>query len=187
MRSFDERRAEIFRRGAEQRRRSRNLRRLAACGVPLLLCLAVYAATSLPHTEPEIVPPLKSDDSPSSSERTDFYVAADIQSLDGGEDDRRTIEDPATLEALRRALDALGGQPTTGTTNEPLDNLGSEDDKKDQSVRAHGYTLTLTAPDGEKIVYTLVGHQLTEEASQRAYTLTDAQLAEWQRMLGLNQ
>ena len=184
MRSFDERRAEIFRRSAEIRRRSRNRRRLAAFCVPLLLCLAVYAATALPHERPAVAPMPESGSPPASSEVSAAYVAAELRRLGEGAESPQTIEDPETLAQLCRALKALDDEQPE--TTEPADDLLDGSLSKEETDRADGYVITLTAPDGEKIVYTLVGHQLTG-ASQRVYLLTDAQLAEWRQLLGLNQ
>lgn len=184
MRSFEERKAEIFRRSEERiaaRRRTRN--RLLACFLPLLGCITVYSALILPAMLPAGRSPENEDAVP--PENTDLlcpYVMAEIRERGEGSASYRKITEQTALADIVNTIDSFGrdeSAPVTGEESAPTDQ------QTDAGGTAAGHTVTFTSPDGKETVYALIGNEWIDESTDQKLTLTDSQLARLKSVLGL--
>ncbi len=160
MRNFEERKAEIFRRGEERIYTRKVVRRVLVACVPLALCIAA-AVSALPTLlrRPANAPPTATTaTAPSVREcveiRAESYYQkyTDIQTVTAVED---------TLTAIINKADPEDVPAPNGTTHGETATHNSE------------YTITLTDEDGAATTYTLTEKRLLADKTGKEYLLSD--------------
>lgn len=198
MRTFYERKAEIFRLSEEKikyRKKVRN-RVIFSCA-PILLCAVLFSFAVLPE--------LMSGKNNSVLESEEYsseimYVTAEIR---GFQDDYyRKIEETedvqnafymlesfgVTLEETEDATDAYDSQTKgdAGATQSKKPNATKKEDYVSGTEKNNNYKITFMDAKGEKTVYTLKGRRLKNETTADEIILSDSQLIKLMVALGIN-
>ena len=197
MRSFEERRAEVFHRSENRiKERKNNRARILALCIPICLTLAVWSAEPLSSVLPaasqrstQSVDGKKIFDELSGSVAARVFVSVEGEGNEYLAD--FVAEDTNPASRLREAIDAAfdcaaewdaiySGAPVNfdgdGIHKEEL-GTGSNSSSHASADEESGYTITFTAKDGVASVYTLRGILLMDHATKRSVILTDAQHA----------
>ena len=192
MRSFEERKAEVFRRSEnriKEHRKNRN-RALAVC-IPLCLIITVWSVTVLPA-----MLPVNNKNSDVAAERTEntsdatYYSKNEyvrIETKNSTAEDQTAIlkKDPEEIaEAYRLVQSMLNG-------NEQNDNHRTEDHEQQQTAggnankAASAYKITFTATDGNQTCYMLNDHVLIDIGTNKETVLTEEQYVQLLQALGV--
>lgn len=203
MRNFEERKAEIFRRSENRiKERKRNRNRILALCVPLCVCIAILSVIYLPDMM------ISSDKSNTAEEMnmaggvedsSEFaYTSFEITGtkIAKSDTDRENIENIYNIIQSAFTVDGDDDdmeQETTinkdelpqeqkPSTQKGESTLKGEDNYSTGLVEFFSkgvtYTLTFTADNGQKIVYTLCDNILTNETTNESVTVTEDQLKE---------
>lgn len=174
MRSLEECKVEIFRRSEEKikKRKQQRTRILAIC-LPLCLCVGALALWGMGQDDSVVnksdAPPKngfgllpKAEAAPESVLPNENFIIADSSAAISQYDYvQLLLEDAADME-----------HPDSQLKDAPT---------------AAPFHFTLCAPDGTVVPYALTGNVLCEEESGRSVTLTDTQLWELKRILGIQE
>ena len=192
MRSFEERKAEVFRRSEnriKERRKARS-RALAVC-IPLCLIITVWSVTVLPA-----MLPVNNKNSGAAAERAEntsdaiYYSKNEyvrIETKNSTAEDQTAIlkKDPEEIaEAYRLVQSMLNG-------NEQNDNHRTEDHEQQQTAggnankAASAYKITFTATDGNQTCYMLNDHVLIDIGTNKETVLTEEQYVQLLQALGV--
>lgn len=200
MRNFDERKAEIFRRSENRiKERKRNRNRILALCVPLCLCIAILSVIYLPDM---MISPDKSNTAEDMNmaggvENSSgfIYTSFEITStkVAKSDTDKQNIEniyniiqsaftdndysDDVEQETADKSEFPQEQKPSTQKGESAL--KGDENfstDLVEFFSKGVTYTLTFTADNGQKIVYTLCDNILTNETTNESVTVTEDQL-----------
>lgn len=192
MRSFEERKAEVFRRSEnriKERRKARS-RALAVC-IPLCLIITVWSVTVLPA-----MLPVNNKNSGAAAERAEntsdaiYYSKNEyvrIETKNSTAEDQTAIlkKDPEEIaEAYRLVQSMLNG-------NEQNDNHRTEDHEQQQTAggnankAASAYKITFTATDGDQTCYMLNDHVLIDIGTNKETVLTEEQYVQLLQALGV--
>lgn len=195
MRSFEERRAEIFLRSEERLRRRRRRRHILLCGIPVVIA-ALCAGLLLPQQAPTPAPAESEASSPASvAENRSPYLSVEVQAL-GDSNTTRIIDAPERLNAIAELLPTLCAKeglldasgelisepetiiPETAFTNQTLGSIGS----------VEHYTIRLTAADGSQTVFFLSCWFLQRTTTpEQLWMLTTDEWLALSAALGLNE
>lgn len=186
MRSFEERKAEVFCRSEKRIRIRKRMRNsiIALC-LPFGIAVAIFSVKFLPKliSLNDIV-----GDTEITEESYEYEYAAGIDycSLEishtmASPESSKNITDKASVENIYNTIQSifLVDGNSNGTTNAG----GSNKTDENFSV-ADTYILTFTADDGFKTVYTLNGNTLICKTNRQITTLTDKQLKNLKKLLG---
>lgn len=201
MRNFDERKAEIFRRSENRiKERKRNRNRILALCVPLCLCIAILSVIYLPDM---MISPDKSNtagdmnmaggvENSSGFVYTSFEITSTKTAK--SDTDKQNIENIYNIIqsafTVNDYSDDVEQETTTDRSEFPQEQkpstqkgestLKGEDNYSTGLVESFSkgvaYTLTFTADNGQKIVYTLCDNILTNETTNESVTVTEDQL-----------
>ena len=200
MRNLDERKAEIFRRSENRiKERKRNRNRIFALCVPLCLCIAILSVIYLPDM---MISPDKSNTAEDMNmaggvENSSgfIYTSFEITStkVAKSDTDKQNIEniyniiqsafadndysDDVEQETADKSEFPQEQKPSTQKGESAL--KGDENfstDLVEFFSKGVTYTLTFTADNGQKIVYTLCDNILTNETTNESVTVTEDQL-----------
>mgnify|MGYP006982386884 FL=1 len=192
MRSFEERKAEVFRRSEnriKERRKARS-RALAVC-IPLCLIITVWSVTVLPA-----MLPVNNKNSGAAAERAEntsdatYYSKNEyvrIETKNSTAEDQTAIikNDPEEIaEAYRLVQSMLNG-------NEKNDIHRTEDHEQQQTAggnankAASAYKITFTATDGDQTCYMLNDHVLIDIGTNKETVLTEEQYVQLLQALGV--
>lgn len=192
MRSFEERKAEVFRRSEnriKERRKARS-RALAVC-IPLCLIITVWSVTVLPA-----MLPVNNKNSGLAAERAEntsdatYYSKNEyvrIETKNSTAEDQTAIikNDPEEIaEAYRLVQSMLNG-------NEQNDHHRTEDHEQQQTAggnankAASAYKITFTATDGDQTCYMLNDHVLIDIGTNKETVLTEEQYVQLLQALGV--
>lgn len=187
MRDLQECTAEVFRRSERRIRRRRAGKAVAACCIPLALCVAVLVSASLAG---------------GSTENTDGGAVIPYVRVYGGGITGR-ITDPAKVDQLSSQLEEFfttigdlgfgdgnaddnGHDGSDGVTDGGLaDDLAPVPPGSIPGERLDTYTIKILRSNGRWEWYTLTGKQLYNHYAHRSVELTDSQLASLKALLGL--
>ena len=187
MRNFDERIAEIYRRSEKivQQRKKRRKHILLVC-IPLVLCLTVLGALSMPSMMP------KGDAAPENmaADASGIYTANVVKVDVTGENRTLTYTDVQDVLRITDYLRECTLEPPAAVQPENNGVCDREDSSQsvleDQSTENTGYTVTLVMEDGSQIRYFLQDHQLINAQTNCSYPLSQGQLKELKAQLGLS-
>lgn len=192
MRSFEERKAEVFRRSEnriKERRKARS-RALAVC-IPLCLIITVWSVTVLPA-----MLPVNNKNSGLAAERAEntsdatYYSKNEyvrIETKNSTAEDQTAIikNDPEEIaEAYRLVQSMLNG-------NEQNDHHRTEDHEQQQTAggnankAASAYKITFTATDGDQTCYMLNDHVLIDIGTNKETVLIEEQYVQLLQALGV--
>ena len=192
MRSFEERKAEVFRRSEnriKERRKARS-RALAVC-IPLCLIITVWSVTVLPA-----MLPVNNKNSGLAAERAEntsdatYYSKNEyvrIETKNSTAEDQTAIikNDPEEIaEAYRLVQSMLNG-------NEQNDHHRTEDHEQQQTAggnankAASAYKITFTATDGGQTCYILNDHVLIDIGTNKETVLIEEQYVQLLQALGV--
>ena len=191
MRSFEERKAEVFRRSEnriKERRKARS-RALAVC-IPLCLIITVWSVTVLPA-----MLPVNNKNSGAAAECTENISGASnsqneyvrIETKNSTAEDQTAIikNDPEEIaEAYRLVQSMLNG-------NEKNDIHRTEDHEQQQTAggnankAASAYKITFTATDGGQTCYILNDHVLIDIGTNKETVLIEEQYVQLLQALGV--
>lgn len=203
MRSFEERRAEVFRRSESRiKKRKRNRSRIIALCLSVCLASAVWSAGTLSSILPaatqksaQAIDETESFDELSGSAAVRVSVLVERSGNESLAD--FVVEDASLAGRLREAVDTAFDRPVEADSIYPgysvyfdgagmhKEALGISSDSSSHTP-AHeepdyheepGYTITFTTKDAASSVYTLRGFLLTDCTVKRSVILTDAQHA----------
>ena len=190
MRSFEERKAEIFRRSEnriKERRKARN-RALAVC-IPLCLIITVWSVTVLPA-----MLPVNNKNSGALAECTENISGASysqneyvrIETRNSTAEDQAAIlkNDPEEIAEAYRLVQSMLNY------SEQNDNHRTEDHEQqtaggNANKAASAYKIIFTAADGGQICYMLNDHVLIESATKKETVLTEEQYVQLLQALGV--
>ena len=172
MRSFEERKAEVFRRSEnriKERRKARS-RVLAVC-IPLCLIITVWSVTVLPA-----MLPVNNKNSGAAAECT--------ENISGASNSYNKNDPEEIAEAYRLVQSMLNG-------NEKNDNHRTEDHEQQQTAggnankAASAYKITFTATDGGQTCYILNDHVLIDIGTNKETVLIEEQYVQLLQALGV--
>ena len=187
MRDLQECKAEVLRRSEQRIRRWRVGRAVAACCIPLVLCVTVLVSASLVG---------------GSTENADSGAAIPYVRVYGDGITGR-ITDPAKVDQLSSQLEEFfttigdlgfgngnaddnGYDGSDGVTDGGLaDDLAPVPPESIPGERLDTYTIKILRSNGRWEWYTLTGKQLYNHYAHRSVELTDSQLASLKALLGL--
>lgn len=190
MRSFEERKAEIFRRSEnriKERRKNRN-RALAVC-IPLCLIITVWSVTVLPA-----MLPVNNKNSGALAECTGNISGASysqneyvrIETRNSTAEDQTAIlkNDPEEIAETYRLVQSMLNY------SEQNDNHRTEDHEQqtaggNANKAASAYKIIFTATDGGQTCYMLNDHVLIESATKKETVLTEEQYVQLLQALGV--
>jgi len=201
MRNFEERKAEVFRRSENRiKERKRNRNRIIALCIPICLCIAILSVIYLPdmmtlsdksNTAEDMYMAGGEEDSSRFS-----YTSFEITSTKtaNSDTDKQNIENIYNIIqsafTVNDYSDDVEQETTTDKSEFPQEQkpstqkgegaLKGEDNYSTGLVgffsKGVTYTLTFTADNGQKIVYTLCDDILTNETTNESVTVTEDQL-----------
>ena len=196
MRDLNECQAEVFRR-SEKRIKERKARRnhiLMAC-IPLVLCLTIFGAFLLPRVTPDGAsdpadtrPVTDEISNPMQSPSLTCPIASITVSGNGFSRSYSEAEDFLLISELLHSY-ATRALESSGITNEAVPG----DDRKENmdmsgiisdTANAH-YTITMVTYEGVKTEYQLIGNTLKNLTANQSYTLSQTQVDELQKLLGI--
>ncbi len=188
MRSFEERKAEIFRRSEvkmQERKRTRNS--IFAVCVPVLFCVTLCCTVILPTVMPESKSETDKAEQYAANGMLCLYVTAEIRDLHEENGFYQKWEDETIIADIANTIQSVYSEccETVPENMEIPETVPA--DEQTEIGKLSGYLITLTDSDGGQAVYMLVGHSLINNATQQAHTLTDDQLHELKAVLGLLQ
>jgi hypothetical protein len=187
MRDLQECKAEVLRRSEQRIRRWRVGRAVAACCIPLALCVTVLVSASLAG---------------GSTENADSGAAIPYVRVYGDGITGR-ITDPAKVDQLSSQLEEFfttigdlgfgngnaddnGHDGSDGVTDGGLaDDLAPVPPGSIPGERLDTYTIKILRSNGRWEWYTLTGNELRDQKSHVTVELTDSQLASLKALLGL--
>lgn len=199
MRNFEERKAEVFRR-SEKRIKERRQRRkhvLMAC-IPLVLCLTIFGAFLFPRVTPDGAadpgdtrPVVEGMGNPIQSPSLSCPISKITVSGNGFSQSYTEVED---LLLISDQLYSYGTRApeSNGITNEAVPDEGA--DHKENTDDMSGiisdstnaaYTITMVTHEGVKTEYQLSGNTLKNLTTNQSYTLSQTQVDELQKLLGI--
>lgn len=165
MRDLQECKAEVLRRSEQRIRRWRVGRAVAACCIPLALCVTVLVASGLLGRDPA-----------TDGAWVGVYDEATVR-----------ITDPAKAEQVAARLEELFATAgSTNSTDGSLGDLGNIPPAGSLKGEPKTYTILIAPPDGGREWYTLTGNELRDQKSHVTVELTDSQLASLKTLLGLS-
>ena len=191
MRSFEERKAEVFRRSEnriKERRKARN-RALAVC-IPLCLIITVWSVTVLPA-----MLPVNNKNSGLAAERAEntsdatYYSKNEyvrIETRNSTAEDQTAIlkNDPEEIAETYRLVQSMLNY------SEKNDNHRTEDHEQqtaggNANKAASAYKITFTATDGDQTCYMLNDHVLIDIGTNKETVLTEEQYVQLLQALGV--
>ena len=192
MRTFEERKAEIFRRSEDRIIKRKRLQKqiLTTC-IPLFLLLIVCVATILPEIQTGGMDKLTGEGM-ESLEHVDEKVvlSAEIERIPTatkpqyyGKQQYLLSEDAGEIKQFYDLVESAfesskGNKPEKPQVKPPADNGNiNENDAilSGSGELLHNYKITFTTADGTKVVYTLNGYMLTKTNSNERIILTKSQ------------
>jgi len=197
MRNFEERKAEVFRR-SEKRIKERKQRRnhiLMAC-IPLVLCITLLGAFLFPRATPED-PRFNGSAGGGLTEEKFESLSCPIAKITvTGGNFSQTYKEVEDLLLISDQLYSYGsrGSETNGTTDDGIASEG--EDRKENADDVSGsvadsaniaYTITLITHEGVKTEYQLVGKTLKNLTTKQTYNLSQTQVNELYKLLGIPQ
>ncbi len=199
MRTFYERKAEIFRLSEEKIKRRKKVRnRVIFSCAPILLCAVLFSFTVLPE--------LMSVKNDSASEDEYYsiafmYVTAEITDFQN-DDYYRKIDNKEDVNEALNMIESFGlfleeaedatdtYDPETkgdaGATQSKKPNATKKEDYVSGTEKNDNYKITFTDTEGKKAVYTLKGRVLKNKSTNDEIILSDSQLAKLKTTLGIN-
>ena len=199
MRNFEERKAEVFRR-SEKRIKERKQRRnhiLMAC-IPLVLCITILGAFLRPNVTPDGAadpgdtrPVVDGMGDPIQSPSLTCPIASITVSGNGFSQSYSEVEDLLLISDLLYSYGTRAPE-----SNEIIDEAvpGEGEDRKDHTDDMSGiisdttnapYTITMVSHEGVKTEYQLSGNTLKNLTTNQTYTLSQTQVDELQKLLGI--
>lgn len=202
MRNFDERKAEIFRRSENRiKERKRNRNRILALCVPLCLCIAILSVIYLPDM---MISPDKSNsvedecaDGTVGSVSEFIYTSFEIKGTvtaenDTDKDNIKDVYDIIQSAFTFKSFDDEAEDKKSDTNDSASSSVQKPSTQKDEGTSkdeenystgtaqtfSEGvtYTLTFSADNGKKVIYTLCDGVLTNDATSESVILTEDQL-----------
>lgn len=182
MRSFEQRKAEIFRRSENRiKKRKKNRNRIIAGIIPLFFCVVILSVIYLPDKifiENNLSG--KTDIADNFADDAVFsYISVEVKTDTASSKNYSKEKDVTKVESIYNLIQASF----------------ESDSKQDQEVTSYvqatdttksfPYTIIFSAADGKTATYTLDGNKIIDETSQKQATLTDEQLLKLQKSLGL--
>ncbi len=195
MRSFEERKAEIFRRSEERiRERKRNRNRILSFCIPVCLILCIWSAFTLPSvfsSKDKNMIPEKGMDIVGS---TDLTGGTYIQTECLSDESTFFLSDvlKVNVNEVERLCDIFDSFLPDGEES-VSDGICDEEEKKENSAQSSsgefssGYRITFVKEGNVSEIYTLKGSVLTEEKTNRKVILTEDQKALILEELGLTE
>lgn len=199
MRNFEERKAEVFRR-SEKRIKERKQRRnhiLMAC-IPLVLCITILGAFLRPNVTPDGAadpgdtrPVVDGMSHPIQSPSLTYPIANITVSGNGFSQTYSEVEDLLLISDLLYSYGTRAPE-SNGTIDEAVP--GEGEDRKENTDDMSGiisdttnaaYTITMVTHEGVKTEYQLSGNTLKNLTTNQSYTLSQTQVDELQKMLGI--
>lgn len=199
MRTFYERKAEIFRLSEEKIKRRKKVRnRVIFSCAPILLCAVLFSFSVLPE--------LMSVKNDSASEDEYYssafmYVTAEITDFQN-DDYYRKIDNKEDVNEALNMIESFGlfleeAEDTTdaydpetkgdaGATQSKKPNATKKEDYVSGTEKNNNYKITFMDAKGEKTVYTLKGRRLKNETTADEIILSDSQLIKLMVALGIN-
>ena len=199
MRNFEERKAEVFRR-SEKRIKERKQRRnhiLMAC-IPLVLCITILGAflrpgvTSDGAADPgDTRPVMDGMGNPIQSPSLTCPIASITVFGNGFSQSYSEVEDLLLISDLLYSYGTRAPE-----SNEIIDEAvpGEGEDRKEHTDDMSGiisdttnasYTITMVTHEGVKTEYQLSGNTLKNLTTNQSYTLSQTQVDELQKLLGI--
>ena len=191
MRNFDERMAEIHRRGEElKRKRSIRNKILAVC-VPVVLCVGLCPLLLQEMKAAPTEMPVGLQQELYSETMAAMGQEITVQRIHvEGLRWSATHTEPAVLAEISRILEHVENRTQTSSqTPDIVGAIGTEDDPKytgagNVTREDMGYSVTVETAEGSKTYY-LLGSMLRDLQSGEAYSLTEAELASLKDALGI--
>lgn len=199
MRNFEERKAEVFRR-SEKRIKERKARRnhiLMAC-IPLVLCITILGAFLRPNITPDGAvdpgdtrPVVDGMGNPIQSPSLTCPIDSITISGNGFSQSYSEVEDLLLISDLLYSYGTRAPE-SNGIIDEAVP--GEGEDRKENTDDMSGiisdstnaaYTITMVTHEGVKTEYQLFGNTLKNLTTNQSYTLSQTQVDELQKLLGI--
>lgn len=191
MRSFEERKAEVFRRSEnriKERRKARS-HALAVC-IPLCLIITVWSVTVLPA-----MLPVNNKKSGATDERAENTFGAAysqneyvrIETKNSATKDQTAVlkDDPAEIAGVYRLVQSMLNNIVQTGDHKTEDQEGQQTSGSDAYDAAPVYMIIFTAADGGQTCYMLNDHILIDNATKKETVLTEEQYVQLLQALGV--
>ncbi len=198
MRTFYERKAEIFRLSEEKIKHRKKVRnRVIFSCAPILLCAVLFSFTVLPELMSVKNDSASEDEYYSiafmyvTAEITDFQNDDYYRKIDNKEDVNEALNMIESfglfLEEAEDATDAYDSQTKgdAGATQSKKPNATKKEDYVSGTEKNDNYKIVFTDTEGKKAVYTLKGRVLKNKSTNDEIILSDSQLAKLKTTLGI--
>lgn len=190
MRSFEERKAEVFRRSENRIKERRRIRRSAlAAGIPLCLIITAWSVTVLLTMSPPSGSTSDTADERAESFSDVGYIQSElrVETIDSAAEDQYAVlkNNPAEIaEVYRLVQSMLNSKQSEGnyqTESQEWQPLPSDAEYE----MASGYKIIFTAYDGSQTGYMLNNHILIDSATKKETVLTEGQYLQLLQALGV--
>jgi len=190
MRSFEERKAEVFRRSENRiRERRRILRSALAVGIPLCLIITAWSVTVLPTMSPASGSTSDTADERAESFSDTAYTQSElrVESMNSAAEDQYAVlkNNPAEVAEVYRLVQLMlnskqseGNYQTESQERQPLPSDAAYE-------TASGYKIIFTAYDGSQTGYMLNDHILIDNGTKKETVLTEEQYLQLLQALGV--
>lgn len=191
MRSFEERKAEVFRRSENRikERRKARCRALAVC-IPLCLIITVWSVTVLPA-----MLPVNNKNSGATAERAEDISGAAysqngyvrIETKNSATKDQTAVlkDDPAEIAEIYRLVQSMLNNIVQAGEHKTEDQEWQQTSGSDAYDAAPVYMIIFTATGGDQTCYMLNDHILIDNATKKETVLTEAQYVQLLQALGV--
>ena len=174
MRSFEERKTEIFRRSEKIISQNRKKRKIIAACLSLFAAVSIFSLTLIPemnsNEEADNYP------APETSTSSVRFVTLQVKAYDGSFykqfDDPNTIRELAEL--ILQAVNANEEQATSEAAE--TDNIANKPDDSEPTSNKSNYIIVLTDNSGNQTTYFLNGNTLIRKASGEIFILSENQI-----------
>lgn len=176
MRSFEERKAEVFRRSEnriKERRKARS-RALTVC-IPLCLIITVWSVMVLPA-----MLPVNNKKSGATDER-----AEDISGAAYSQNGAVLKDDPTEIAGVYHLVQSMLNNIVQTGEHKNEDQEGQQTSGSDTYDAAPVYVIIFTAADGGQTCYMLNDHILIDNAAKKEAVLTEEQYVQLLQALGV--
>lgn len=181
MRSFEERKAEIFHRSykrIEKKKRIRN--RIVLTCIPIFFCLVFASITLFSRTFSAYMP--IHEEMTNSSETFSSYIGAKVILLTPENKYNKTFDDKDKVADIKDTIHSI----TESFYSSFAEDSSKGQELKSQILRSDEYKIILKNPDGRQEVYKLKDTLLTSVSTSAVYHLSDTQAIQIYSVLGLH-
>ncbi len=190
MRSFDERRAEIFRRSGERIKKRKKAKRIMLTCIPLFVCVILWSVVLLGQQN-------KSSFTSDSATNTNtyfeddcapppaVYTAVEVLEQDKADGYYKKTDEPLKIDKINKFIEAVVEASKT-VADDYTDQIQSETDAND-ATKSTSYEIKFIMTNGSTKSFVLNGNKLLSKADNAVYSLSDSQLGTLKALLGLTE